>query len=121
MRGNFGDKDKVHKDLFLLIEVLEKYLEAEFVVHCAYETDGHKSKGYHPRGMAADGHFETGIPLRDQYTLIENCLELNNIECGLGVYPHWNNKGFHLDVRGHKARWMRDKEGNYVGINIDEL
>jgi hypothetical protein len=33
--------------------------------------------------------------------------------CGLGIYPDWAHPGFHLDLRGYKARWGR-VEGSYV-------
>jgi len=34
---------------------------------------------------------------------------------GAGIYPTWNNPGFHLDI-GLYRRWYRNKGGRYFNI-----
>ena len=110
-KNAWGDPDKV--DLFLLwilgrirYEIRKLDPGATITVHCAFETKGHNGKT-HPLGIAADWHINTRIPYHEQIGLIILILHdygLTNL-VGLGIYPCWNSKGFHLDHRGIKARW----------------
>ena len=73
--------------------------------------------------MALDLHIEntsTGakMPIVDQYLYAERfCFG------GIGVYPFWHDFGLHVDVRIDRdgARWWRDKNGKYKGINGNAL
>ena len=86
------------------------------VIHAAvcYEgTCGHSANSYHLRKngcRAVDFHFKTAASLREQYLVLEE-LAWN----GIGVYPHWNYPGFHVDMRPeHRVqRWTRDKYNKY--------
>jgi len=93
------------------------------VLHCGYEETGHASDSQHAWklrdhksrmvggtiGNAEDFHFK-GL---DHLTFSQQASEM--LEClgdlqvlsvvGLGIYPTWNTKGFHVDVRGYPARW----------------
>jgi hypothetical protein len=60
------------------------------------------------RAIDCDFNVSTVAELWEQY------LEINklNLWTGIGVYPMWNNKGFHLDVRdsehpGYRQHWFR--------------
>jgi uncharacterized protein YcbK (DUF882 family) len=58
---------------------------------------GHAKRSLHLKEMgckAVDFHFVTDTTLREQYNWV----------CrmgfgGVGVYPEWNNPGFHVDIR----------------------
>jgi hypothetical protein len=77
------------------------------IIHCG--TQGkHCKNSYHYKGLAVDFHFDTNVAsLTEQIQPLLNFLEEMQLKdfVGLGVYPEWNNPGFHLDVRGYKARW----------------
>jgi len=108
-RENWGDPKKISGTLLLVLDTIRERIGWPIVIHCAYETEGHNPNGYHPRGMAADFHFDINYPFYYQVgTLLKILAELqmtNSI--GLGVYPDWYHPGFHLDVRGYYARWGR--------------
>ena len=70
-------------------------------------------------GLAQD--WDCGIKdpeeLFDMYLTIER---LNYWE-GIGLYPHWNRPGFHVDIRSQehpsaRARWFRIKGGTYFPL-----
>lgn len=113
---NWGDSDKIGQEVVELLDYLRDGMECPIIIHCGYATDGHASKSKHYEGIAVDFHFDTDISFKDQYLILEHLLK--DKPCGLGVYPYWNNKGFHIDTRGVKARWMRDEKGNYVKIDL---
>jgi len=81
------------------------------VVHDA-TGPGHSPTGYHPRGLAVDFHFggeAAGMRIADQADILEAALAALRLDrfTGLGVYPDWHRPGFHLDLRGRRARWGR--------------
>lgn len=123
---NWGDKDKINPFLLILLDKIA-YEVREYawrnnkavpycIIHCAYETSGHSQNSQHYRGNAADFHFEN-ISVLEAYGIILRVLKDYQLEnfVGLGVYPDWINQGFHLDVRGDKARWSQ-VFGKYVDI-----
>lgn len=124
---NWGEPDRVNGLLLLLLdkitEEVKNYAWRKYktitpcIIHCAYATDGHSDGSQHYKGSAADFHFEN-ISAYEVYTVIQKVLEDNQVEnhVGFGVYPDWKKPGFHLDVRGWKARWSH-VVGRYVGIN----
>jgi uncharacterized protein YcbK (DUF882 family) len=115
---NWGDKNKVNGLLLLLLdsitEDVKQYSWAKYkkispcIIHCAYESSGHCDNSQHYKGNAADFHFEN-IPLKQAYEVMLTVLKEHQAEnfVGLGIYPDWIKSGFHLDVRGEKARWSR--------------
>ncbi len=115
---NWGDKNKVNGLLILLLDKITDRVKdycwkhykkiSPCVIHCAYETSGHSPNSQHYIGNAADFHFEN-IPASEAYRIITEVLREFQAEgfVGLGVYPDWHKPGFHLDVRGYKARWSR--------------
>ena len=127
-REKWGDPKKMNPFLLLVMDIIAEEFQKPVIIHCGYSEDGHAEKSQHYKGNACDFHIDTDEPFKDVYNKLINILvntELGDNELddlvGLGVYPHWNNKGFHLDVRGCRARWMRDKNNNYVAINTKEL
>jgi len=115
---NWGDPDKINGLLLLLLDALRDRWSAPFSVHCAYDLSGHLDKSEHYLGNAVDFHIDDGESFALQISVMEHFLEGLQVagHCGLGIYPGWNKPGFHLDVRGAKARWGRIGE-DYVGFD----
>lgn len=122
----WGNKNKVNGLLLLLLDIITDRIKqyswenhkkvSPCIIHCAYQTTGHSTHSQHYKGNAADFHFEN-IALSDAYNIIMAVLKEYQVEefTGLGVYPDRRTPGFHLDVRGEKARWSRIN-GVYRGI-----
>ena len=109
--------------LFLLTIVRKEFRKffdpaASFVIHNAYDTSGHATDSQHYKGNAADFHIDTSISYKDQIAILLDIFKDLQVEdrVGFGIYPQWNNKGFHLDVRGTRARWGQI-DGKYVSMS----
>ena len=123
----WGDPEKVDVFLLWILALIRREIRkldptATITIHCAYEITGHKGKT-HPLGIAADWHINSTIPYHEligQVLVILHQYNLSNL-VGLGIYPCWNSKGFHLDVRGIRARWgyIIDKENNVIQVSFD--
>ena len=125
---NWGNPLKVNGSLLLLLDKIadnvRKYAWQKYkvitpcIIHCAYARSGHCTNSQHYKGNAVDFHF-MGISAKEAYEVILQTLKnyqmINFV--GLGVYPDWFHKGFHLDVRGYKARWSRI---NNIYTDIDK-
>jgi hypothetical protein len=123
-----------------MIDQVRDILKKPITIHAAFETEGHVSGSLH--GVipctAIDGHIKD-MHLMDQYLFLERFPYT-----GIGLYPHWNSPGWHVDLRltsetcveqapietkdwrKHKgARWIRDdKTYNkpvYVALNAENL
>jgi len=106
---NWGDISYVSWEHVYFLNFLRSKLGYPFKVNYSYETVGHSKNSYHAKGKATDGYFKTNKNLFKQYLAINRILEeyglLNFI--GIGVYPEWNNPGFHFDTRGKQIHWIR--------------
>jgi hypothetical protein len=102
--------------LLLLDAVRDRWGDAKFIIHCGFEADGHDKNSFHKTGSAADLHIDSALSFPNQIKRMETILKDLQVfdRVGLGIYPDWNNPGFHLDVRGSYARWGRIGE-TYVG------
>ena len=67
-------------------------VRGQFVVHDINLGD-HSTGSLHYKGMAIDGHF------KDVNLSISAMLLMKYGFKGVGLYPQWNNKGFHADIR----------------------
>lgn len=104
---NFGAADKLSGFVLFAIWVLRFSTGWKIIVHCALDTTGHSENSEHYKGNAIDFHFVTDVAFYAQVVKVEKLLlawQFFNF-VGLGIYPDWNNPGFHLDTRGKKARW----------------
>ncbi len=126
--NKWGDPSKMDGSLLLTMDALRAECSMPIVINCGYATSGHAKHSYHYKGMACDWHFllvpKTVDDFKDQVKLVLEACELLQIDqfIGLGIYPYWHRPGFHLDVRGFKARWVRDKDNQYhYWADIDEL
>ena len=112
----WGDPDKM--DFFILV-IVDNIMNALPVgcrakIHCGYKTSGHSSKSMHYHGKAIDFHV-VGVPFLTAETLIMADLHDTGLieNVGIGIYPDWNNPGFHIDSRGNRASWAKIKD-DYV-------
>ncbi len=112
---NWGNSEKVNGSLLILLDKIRELSNIPIVIHNAYATTGHSSNSQHYLGNAVDFHFKTNRPYAEQIQILESILRLLQVYdfVGLGIYPDWGKKGFHLDVRGEKARWGR-VNGEYI-------
>lgn len=113
----WGDPGSVNGYILLLLDAIRGWTDWPVIIHCAYETSSHTENSYHYKGWAVDFHFKTEIPYSVQVHTLAQILEELQVSdvVGLGIYPEWNNKGFHLDCRGYKARWGQ-LGGKYVSF-----
>jgi hypothetical protein len=112
----WGQWRSVSAELIEAVDKLRAALSAPCIIHCAYATDGHSQGSLHYRGLAVDLHFR-GVSLLDQVLAAERI----GLFGGIGAYPHWANRGLHLDVGLLGRRWIRDKHGVYVALNEANL
>lgn len=103
----WGDPDEVDPILLMVLFMLRREIGKPFSIHNAYDPPGtHSDKSYHYIGEAVDFHI-IGLTLLEASATIEKVLKELKLwdKVGLGIYPDWNKPGFHLDIRGYKARW----------------
>ena len=107
---NWGDINRVKVRLVYWVDELRCMANAPVTVHCAYED---RSSGFHPQGEAADIHV-SGMSVLDQFILASKLPFM-----GIGLYPYWNSRGLHVDIRSGNIRydWYRDKQGVYYPFN----
>jgi len=111
----WGDPARVNGLLLILLDTIRGIMVSPFVIHCAFEARGTPSE--HTKGNAVDFHVTGLAPKIAAMKLLECFNDLHVIDhVGFGVYPDWNNPGFHLDVRGYRARWGRIN-GVYGGFD----
>lgn len=122
----FKHPEKLDASLVYLLDYLRDQMGAPFVSHCDYDRKGHGSSSQHYYGRADDGHF-IGVSYPLAVDKIVNIVENTTVGMvramhpeffpgadedrkignliGMGIYPQWNNPGFHFDTRGERARW----------------
>lgn len=87
-------------------------------VNCGYDTQGHKKRSQHYRGLAADIVLydrERGrIHVRKQYEIAVK----SGLFTGIGAYPYWHNPGLHVDLGPARGHWYEPMEGRpYLALN----
>lgn len=115
VQESWGHPAKMNGALLLTLQALRTYIDKPFVIHCAYDTKGHSESSQHYIGNAVDFHI-VGLTFAEAILEIEEAITYLQLRdfIGLGIYPDWNSPGFHLDLRGTKARWGRLGASNYV-------
>jgi hypothetical protein len=111
---NWGNPDKINGVLLLLLQRIRNRVGYKMHINNAFRVEDTKSQ--HPRGNAVDFYFE-GLNFLEACYRVSNVIKELQVQnhIGLGIYLDWNKMGFHLDVRGERARWSR-VEGKYVSI-----
>ncbi len=134
---DWGNKDIVNAMMPLILDRLRKKAGTPLVITRGAHIKGHNPNGDHPKGWGADIYFPK-LAFLNAVNIVEDFLlsEENSIYgfllddlCSLGIYPDWKPVGgFHLGFRGHKARWGRidnkdymdqhypDRKHNYVSL-----
>jgi hypothetical protein len=92
--------------LLLVLDLLRHYIGLPIHIHEGYATDGHTDGSEHYTGDAVDAHVAE-ITLEEAYVKIVKILALLQLtdKVSLGLYPDWNNRGFHLGIKKGGARW----------------
>ena len=120
----WGDYNKMSPVLLVLLQKLRIDFGKQcwFKINVGFKDGGHSETSQHYVGKAVDFSI-ANISFEDAFIKMEKLLDEYGIadKCGLGVYPHWNKRGFHLDVRGTKARWGRLATGTYVAAEVAML
>ena len=118
----WGDPAQMNGMVILLLDAIRKQfrridMAARFIIHAGYATSGHSPNSQHYVGNAVDFHIDTkvkySLQVHDMLGILRG-LQVHD-RVGLGIYPDWANPGFHLDVRGSRARWGRIG-GEYKGF-----
>lgn len=126
---SWGRPNKMHPLIIILLEKFRSTLPYGYwiKVHCGYKEGGHTKNSYHYSGRAVDFHI-VGCSLLEAERHLMRFLKRpffhnNNKQCclleyvGIGIYPEWQDPGFHLDVRGKKASWSR-LNGSYTSYDL---
>lgn len=113
----WGDPDKVDPVMLTVLYLARQEVSVPFIIHCAFEG-GHSKGSYHHSGQAVDFHIPS-LSFMVAIDAMERALRKLQLfkSVGLGIYPDWDHPGFHLDTRGHMARWSAQyhkKEGRLV-------
>jgi uncharacterized protein YcbK (DUF882 family) len=124
---NWGDSKRMNPMLLILLDKLRDIIGKPISINCGYETEGHEPNSQHGYGNAVDFHVK-GMKFKEANQQILAALDIIIIAgrkasdlVGYGIYPHWNTAGFHLDVRGYKARWgALNRDGKQTYVSFDE-
>ncbi len=113
----WGNPDKMDFFTLIILDRLRHKIGYPFIVHCGYATSGHVKNSQHYLGRAVDFHIDTpDLFFEQQIEKLEYYLRRMYVATvfgripmtymtGLGIYPQAKIPYFHLDTRGHKARW----------------
>ena len=100
------------KQLLCKLLKLRTLVNKRIFIHSGFRQN---DPGMHGKKKAFDIHIE-GLSIKDQYLAAE---EIGF--GGIGVYPHWNRPGLHIDVRKKHLRWITNKKGRYFYTNKKDL
>jgi uncharacterized protein YcbK (DUF882 family) len=105
-KEKWGDYWLVKVRLVYWLDEMRRHAGAPIHIHCAYED---RARGFHPKGMAVDIHIN-GMSVLDQF-LLACTIPFT----GVGLYPYWNQRGLHVDIRPAVVKyfWYRDKQKEY--------
>jgi hypothetical protein len=112
----WGDPKMMNGLLLVLLDTIRSRLHQGIIVHHGWEVRANAAS-QHPRGNAVDFHVKNLPALEATMKLLSILDELQaSNHVGFGLYPDWKPvPGFHLDVRGSRARWGRIA-GQYVSF-----
>ena len=119
----FTDVHKMWAPLLWELDKLRAYLGRGIGVSESnpiwFPETSHAKKSLHYIGRAVDVNC-TSCPLWE-FFLAASRFKFT----GIGVYPHWNTPGLHLEIREDVSKprkyWWRDANGSYRAISIYDL
>lgn len=115
-RDEFGPHaDRMHPLLVYGLDRLREAIGHPIRIHGdPTDHEGRQPKSQHPDGRAVDCSAPA-MALGDFWLAAERHLAFT----GVGLYPHWQTPGLHLDVRPGviRARWWRDGNGAYHALS----
>ena len=111
--SEFSHPDNLDPLLIYSLDALRVAAGKPIIINNDYRAG---DPGQHGLGRAADIVI-VGLSVVDQFLIAEK----TRLFSGIGIYPHWNRPGIHVDIRTlqpHEpgARWARDIAGNYVAL-----
>ena len=117
----WGDPALMERETVFLLDGVREIVGHPIIIHCGYERRPNRPTSRHNDGSAVDFHI-CGVDYRGAVEMVEGAIEGLGVadRVGLGIYPHWNHPGFHLDTRGWCARWgavNRNGKQTYVSYN----
>ena len=117
-RHEFHDADKLNPLLIYSLDALRHAAGKPIKINSDYRPG---DPGQHGLGKAVDIVIG-GLHVVDQFLLAEK----TRLFSGIGIYPHWNRPGIHVDIRTltpHEpgARWAKNAAGVYVSLNWEIL
>jgi len=102
----WGNPNKMCGYLLWCLKAIRMSVKYPMIIHNGVEPRPANPSSYHPRGMAVDWHVHRLTFPKAIVRVEEAIVDLGIADfVGLGVYPEWTHPGFHLDIRGYKARW----------------
>lgn len=110
----FPYPEQMNPTIVFIVDRLRDYVMQPIIVHSTNEEyTTHTSNSQHYYGNAIDFHIKN----LDYLTAVDKTIEFIDSHfllakplrfyMGIGIYPDWNNPGFHLDFRGYSATWSR--------------
>ena len=136
---DFKYPEKLDSELIRVLHGIVREVGGGLIVHSDYRPSKRENaskkesatrviNSYHKFGIAIDFRLDTYIDLSkkerlyvyyQKNKLLENFLKKHGLfeNVGLGVYPFARKPFWHLDIRGRKARWCRNKRNRYVGYD----
>lgn len=116
----FADDDIKHPfntnpQVVILMDEIREFFGCPVVIHRCHDPEASpKSQHYVDESHAIDFHVVTDMSLFDQFIALTRFPGTGAI----GVYPYWNNPGFHIDMRdGERAYWIADANKHYVALD----
>lgn len=116
----WGDRDNVNPMLPLLMDRFRSSCGCPITINCSADSEGHKPNGDHPKGNGVDFHMKS-MSKKERFVFVDYLSQIRALDdylkstrvfripvdqiIALGIYPQWKNPGFHLGIRGYKARW----------------
>lgn len=118
-KSEFSCPDKMDMNHVRRIDILRANIGESIKVTSSYREG---DKGQHGKGLATD----LQCPKLDLYAFYLQA-EKHNFN-GIGIYPHWNTPGIHVDSRplvgGRGARWIcinLSGEQEYIAMDEENL
>jgi len=114
---NYSGEVDMSLGFVLKLDLFRSQVGSPMVVHNngGYAISGHSENSLHYEGLAVDIHIAEAVGPRD--VVEQALLAYKWTFLSIGIYPHWNRPGIHLDDRTvigkEKVVWFRDHLGKY--------